>query len=958
MGAAPAKAQTLNTGRLHGRVVDAAGNAVGNAVIALRDRLTRQVRTQVLDRGGQFTFQFLPPGNFDLTVEAFGFRPLRVEEVGVFGARTTSLTTVLSRSENPNDPAEVRRFKGAGYGGQATFSGELIQSVPDATRDLSWLARLSSYAADALETEGLPGYLTGLRTDGVAVGAAAIYGFGPVSPLALSGVRQAEFSTGADVELHGMAAPGLAVHMIDPSADLRTKAFADYSNGMSSSGELSAAAFSGFRGGALVTGPLVKDTSGFVFGAEVWRNQLPIAFAERITTAADRAQAAVSQRGAGEFALPETAAEDAISAFGRVNWRLGGRHELSISGAFTSLSEGEWLPPAGSDPGLNPIVAGKDGLISLGVLSQFSRSVGQELRLSWDRTVREYDIAGEGLRQSATLVTQSGLSVGRNPDLFGSFDASTLRLRETVHVWNGEHHLKVGGSVEFAAHKQTQLSAREATFWYTSEEQIGTQPGFSVQTNGIAEADFTLGRAGLYLQDEWALNDRLRILVGARWDLDLPPVDDLIIDEEFLELSGLRGDTALTRRGRISPRIEFEWLPASDGSWTLRGTAGIWNASLDPVLVGELLSNHGNVNVSRGFGAFGQWPQPTGQSSIRALSLAASAFQGARSKRAMLELSGQISPAIHLDLSGSYRYTDLLPVRSDINLLADAGTRDQYGRPIFGELRQVGGILAPVPESNRRFPQYDVVSGINVNGNSTYIGASANLRAKLSDVVSLQASYTFSDTKDNWFMARQTGRAAGISPLPEETWTDARSDFDVPHRAVVIAELSVPGLRGLRVAGLYRYRSGYPFTPGFRNGVDANGDGSARNDPAFIDENITGFSDATSGWSCVGTQAGNFAERNSCREPSLSTLDARLTIGVLGSAANRTAEIVIDGINLISSGAEQIDHALYLVNPAGALSSSPTGVVTVPLMINPDFGKPIYRSAAERTLRAGVRVRF
>ena len=54
----------------------------------------------------------------------------------------------------------------------------------------------------------------------------------------------------------------------------------------------------------------------------------------------------------------------------------------------------------------------------------------------------------------------------------------------------------------------------------------------------------------------------------------------------------------------------------------------------------------------------------------------------------MLEISRQIAPGIQFDIAGSYRYTDLLPIRTDINLIASPGTRDQYGRAIFGELRQ------------------------------------------------------------------------------------------------------------------------------------------------------------------------------------------------------------------------------------------------------------------------------
>ena len=49
---------------------------------------------------------------------------------------------------------------------------------------------------------------------------------------------------------------------------------------------------------------------------------------------------------------------------------------------------------------------------------------------------------------------------------------------------------------------------------------------------------------------------------------------------------------------------------------------------------------------------------------------------------------------------------------------------------------------------------------------------------------------------------------------------------------------------------------------------------------------------------------------------------------------------------------------LYLVDPDGTLNNGANGNIIVPLVVNSNFGKPIYRSSAERALRVGMRVRF
>ena len=54
-----------------------------------------------------------------------------------------------------------------------------------------------------------------------------------------------------------------------------------------------------------------------------------------------------------------------------------------------------------------------------------------------------------------------------------------------------------------------------------------------------------------------------------------------------------------------------------------------------------------------------------------------------------------------------------------------------------------------------------------------------------------------------------------------------------------------------------------------------------------------------------------------------------------------------------------VDRALYLVDGNAALVTDPgTGVVTVPLVANPNFGQPLARRATGRAIRVGVRLNY
>ncbi len=139
--------------------------------------------------------------------------------------------------------------------------------------------------------------------------------------------------------------------------------------------------------------------------------------------------------------------------------------------------------------------------------------------------------------------------------------------------------------------------------------------------------------------------------------------------------------------------------------------------------------------------------------------------------------------------------------------------------------------------------------------------------------------------------------------------------------------------------------------------MDINGDGSARNDPAFVDPDVPGVDALFDEWECLRDQAGGFAERNSCRAAAVHRLDVRFALG-LARIGERTVELIVDGLNLLDPDVGLRDRALYLLDPEGSLEAGPDGTVTVPLIANPEFGERRVRNASGRVLRLGLQVRF
>src|SRR6266851_7325893 len=64
----------INTAAIYGTVTDQAGGIIPNAHIQVKNELTNVAASTTSNSRGDFTFNFLPIGNYDVSVEATGFQ--------------------------------------------------------------------------------------------------------------------------------------------------------------------------------------------------------------------------------------------------------------------------------------------------------------------------------------------------------------------------------------------------------------------------------------------------------------------------------------------------------------------------------------------------------------------------------------------------------------------------------------------------------------------------------------------------------------------------------------------------------------------------------------------------------------------------------------------------------------------------------------------------------------------
>lgn len=988
-GSSLGSAQTLTSGLLEGVVEDSLGARLHDARVTVVEPTSGYTRAAETRRDGRFRLSLLPPGDYELLVERFGFRPVRMQGVPVRAGQRLAVPVVVAVAGDRVDEAEVIRFETDPVGGTRAgvsqwFSTSDIAGLPHEQRQVTALGDLSTNSNSELETEGLPARLSGIAVDGMQTSAARHPGFaaGSLSGAAfpLSEFEHAELIlNAADVEWSGFSAGLLSGYTRRGTRDFQVRAFGGWSgDALFSSGftQGSSVAHSDLLGGFLISGPIVQDTASFMIGLEARRLETPTpplwastSFDPRVIEVA-RDSLGVDLSG---YENSTTARTEAVSAFGRFDWQFAPDHHLSVRGNLATIPYARPFIPSSRIGPLAPAFEGSDLSVAGTLMSAFGPELANELRVGFERSTRDYgsetlraedDVTGADLPTTYLISANSGF--GSDPALPGRFERSTLRLTETLHYETGAHRLKGGVAAVLSNYDQTYTFGGGGEFFFGGLEQFARRRGAFVQTGRVGDAAFSVPQFAAYIQDIWNPSPGLDLLLGMRIESEQRPRTEVLFNTLWYERSGLRTDSIDNRRLKLSPRFGLTWDVQNQHRWIVRGAAGVYHDMVDPGVLAELIGYSRGIDVFREVGRLNSWPvlpnsiiAPNVGSRV---TLLGPNFDAPRTTRFSFGVTRLLGSLAALHLSTTYRRTDFLPRRDDLNLPENAAGTDQYGRPLYGSLVQQGGVIAAAPSSNRRFGQFDLVSAINADGRSDYQGVTIALERRSLGPFSFTGSYTYSETTDNWLSARGGGPEAQLNPFPDslngQDWADGKSDFDLPHRIVIGGEVRLPVPLSPRLATSYRYRSGYPFTPGFPIGVDANGDGSARNDPAWVDEAIPGTGELLSRSDCLRAQVGRFAERNSCREPGVHSLDIRLGVDVIRTG-DYVASVFVDGFNLVESEVGDRDTALYLVDPSRSLvTGTSTGEVSIPLIANPNFGQLLVQRTPGRALRIGVQVNY
>lgn len=598
-------------------------------------------------------------------------------------------------------------------------------------------------------------------------------------------------------------------------------------------------------------GPIAKNLAHF-FGAYEFVNRSLITGSQVIAvTPADAARLGITLPSDG--VIP--AHQRVNFAFGKVDYQLGshtlvtGRYFLFKNFSLSNIGNGGSTPKLTLDRATD--FTDRMDSASLQAATTEGSSRLNEFRLQFARRHQFRTPSSTAASGPALIVSGvadfGGPQVGDSNSIGFDFNQKIWQVIDNYTWLSGAHAMKAGIDAQFIGDDRVAGNNFQYTFPTIDAylaAKAGTNPyGYTSlqQTFGTMSLSYNSRFYGMFVQDDWQISPRIKLLYGIRYDLfDVPQARPFA--------GNPYSNSFNIDKNNIGPRAGVSWALDSTGRTVLRASIG---KMFEPPLIDlydNAISSNGDpirFNATVGGSAVGAPAFPTSLAAPPAgftlprqsITAVDTAF---KTQSAWLS-NVQVERALGDDLSVAAGYVNAvgsnLPVLMDVNLIPTGQTLAD-GRPIYS---------TTVSAATRVNPTFDHINVFKSIGESNYNAFTLTLARRMKNGWQAQATYTGARGTDN---APLTGtyivgsgddrvedpsnldRDNGVTPF-NQTHTLAVSGVIAPHimgsgTGAMLANNNQIGL-------ILQANSGLPFN--IRSNLDLNGDGVTNDRPLNIGRN-------------------------------------------------------------------------------------------------------------------------
>src|SRR5215469_6134076 len=624
--------QATATSSLQGTVVDKSQAVLGGAEVTLTNKATGESRTVKTNGAGEYRFELIPAGIYNIKTTATGFSTAEAKDVEVLIGRTATQNFTLNPgtvSETIEVTTTAPLVDQAKTDVSTNITPEQIQDLPLIGRDIADLAYLSPgvKAADSydptknrysiLSVNGQGGRNVNVTVNGVdnkdnTVG-------GPVMQLPAEAVQEFQISTQRFSAVNGRS-EGAAINVITKSG----------SNGYHGS------LFGFFRDQSLnaaqklpdpdhntfteTTPPYTRQWFGGSFGGPIKKDHLFAFFAyerQREHTSLAEQPTALTQLnlvtalGAQPAAtVPTPFFENRLS--GRMDWTINNKHSAYLAVATQANNSLNDQSSGTFDLTEGNFTVNHMQIANITVNSAFSSTLVNQFTAGWqywnnliDSTTRTPLI---------TFPPAATIQFGTNTNVPQNSIQRKWQFKDDLSKTVGRHTFKtgfdyiwtpfMGGFFEFNPTLEIDFGTQPTCILGVGPDAGNAKCGPAKFPNGFATAGAVNGMSiavgdptfiikdakqlGLYFQDDWKMNRRVTVNLGLRWDRDFDFIggSDIANSRTFQELQKAAPFSALAASlvrkpaddstKDFSPRVGFAWDVTGNGNHVFRAGFGMY----------------------------------------------------------------------------------------------------------------------------------------------------------------------------------------------------------------------------------------------------------------------------------------------------------------------------------------------------------------------------------------------
>jgi hypothetical protein len=1019
----------VTSSSITGTVKNAAGEIQPGATVKAIHQPTGTVSTVQTDRAGIYNIvNLIPGGPYSVVVTFVGFENIEQNDIRLQLGENLRLDLVFGQTKSAElETVTITGSRVPRKTGAATSIGkEQIASLPTLSRGLSDFTRLTPQA-NGNSFGGANNRFNNITIDGAVnndvfglAGSGTPGGQAGTQPISLDAISELQVVLAPyDVSYGNFTGAGVNAVTRSGTNNFEGSVYYFVRNentiGRDPVTKAASDEFSIKQYGFRLGGPIIKNKLFFFVNGELGRETTPSLYnigqssvasnATEINTLADYVRTTYGYDVGGTGLVNTQRRSDKV--FARLDWNINDVHRLTLRHNYIKayddiFSRSNTIFRYGNN---GYRFNNEQNITVMELKSRFSNQVSNSLIIGLHK-IRDFRSTSGALFPQVEIAHNGGtIQLGSDrSSTANALDQDIFEITNNLKLFKGAHTITIGTHNEFYKFSNLFINNLNGRWQYQSLQAFyDNRPNtFATTFSNIPgeekpRAAFNAAQLGLYIQDEWRVNNLFSLTYGLR--ADMPLINTTPADNPAAKTLGDYSTSNVPNKQILwSPRVGFNYDLRGDKKYVLRGGVGIFTGRVPFVWISNQFSNTGlmlstisqnggDANPSQVNGGNGFIPDATQQHTAVGnvgntfeMNLIDKDFKLPQVLRANIAVDMKLPGGINGTLEAMYSQTINNVLYKDINLdYSNQGTVNQQYNQGADQRVAYGST------NNDRRINDNITNAIfitNTNKGHTY-----NLTASLNKSWSwlyLQAAYNYNIAKDinsgtsstalsNWEFVQVVGDP-NIPSL-------AYSSHMLRHRITGVATFNLEWSEATKttISFFYQGNSGQRFT--YLTNADLNSDGRTGNDLLYVPANASEIkfntyttggvtytpqqqSDAffayIDGDKYLSSRKGKYAERNGAELPWQHVVDMRIARDYFFKIAGKkhSVQLTLDIFNVTNLINKEWGRQYFVSNQAATVLGTSGSGAGAGYTFNPNYNLRSMNFGSRWQGQFGIRYSF